>query len=218
MILDSHKIKEAVSAGQIVFTPNLDGFQLQPNSIDLRVGWSFYIPETWEYTDVGRTAIRADYLDLAANKQYFKLVKLKPGQYFEILSGEFVIISTLEKITLNAPNIAAMLSPRSSIIRRGLSIEGGVVDAYFEGHLTIPVMNNSNHIIRLYPGERFVQLVLHTLTTDLTKEEALKHGLSSAKYMKSTPYGLEARSDSESEINFIRSGAIDDIKSKFPIE
>ena len=173
MILNSHDIKDEISKGLIAFAPALDGFQVQPNSIDLRVGWSFYIPETWEYTDAGRVAIRADYLDIQKNKHYFKLIKLKPGQYFEILPNEFIIISTLEKLSLNAPDVAAMLAPRSSVIRRGLSIQGGVVDAYFEGHMTIPVMNNSNHSIILYPGERFVQLVLHKLTAGLTKEEAL---------------------------------------------
>lgn len=215
MILTSGKIKEAVQKGEISFSPNLDVFQIQPDSVDLRLGWSFYIPETWEYTDEGRVAVRADYLELQKNKQYFRLVKLKPGQYFEIMPNEFIIISTLEKINLGSGKYAALCLPRSSALRRGLSIDGGVVDAHFEGHLTIPVKNSTNHMIKLYPGERVVQLVIQALSDEMTREEAMKHGLQAAKYMNSTPYGLEARSDSEEEVSFIRKGAIEEMKSKF---
>lgn len=215
MVLNKNQIREVIQHGKLIFEPGLDGFQLQPNSIDLRVGWSFYIPQTWEMTEAGRVALCADYLNTDANKEYFKLIKLKPGQYFEALAHEFIIISTLEKITLNSGDLSGALHPRSSLLRRGLTIGGGIVDTFYTGHLTIPVVNNTDHHIRLYPGERIVQLVLHGSTHALEKAEAEKHGLTDAKYIRSTPYGMEARSDSADEITLIKNGKIDELKQKF---
>jgi hypothetical protein len=39
-----------------------------------------------------------------------------------------------------------------------------------------------------------------------------------AKYLSSTPYGLEARSDSEDEINLIKKGEIKKLKEQFKVE
>ena len=215
MVLNKNQIREAIAAGKLVFEPGLDGFQLQPNSIDLRVGWSFYVPQTWEMTQDGRVALRADYFDTEANKEYFKLVKLKPGQYFEVLSHEFILISTLEKITLVGGDLSCALHARSSLLRRGLTIGGVIVDTFYIGQLTIPIINNANHTVRLYPGERIIQLVVHQSPTALEKAEAEKHGLTDGKYVRSTPYGLEARSDSIDEIGLIKTGKIDELKQKF---
>lgn len=215
MILNKTHIREYITSKNIAFEPSLDGFQLQPNSVDLRVGWNFYIPETWQYTDEGRVAIQADYFHYEANKDYFRLIKLKPGQYFEILPREFIMISTLEKIILKATNIVALMYPRTSVIRRGLLIEGGLVDVRYEGHLIIPIYNSTDHYLKIYPGERVCQLVFHLLSSELSEKEALAHGLAKPKYHQSTPYNLEARSDSEEELRLIREGNIDELKKRF---
>jgi hypothetical protein len=102
-------------------------------------------------------------------------------------------------------------------LRRGLTIGGGVVDAFYTGHLTIPLVNNANHSVRLYPGERAVQLTLHQSSNALEKEEADKHGLADAKYASATPYGLEARSDSPDEIALIKEGKVDELKNNFSL-
>ena len=203
---------------KIEFEPGLDQFQIQPNSIDLRVGWNFYIPKTWEYNEKGRVAFTDDHLNHKTKKENYKIIRLTEGQYFEILPKEFVIISTLEKIKLNSGDIMATLFARSSSIRRGFIVESGTIDARYEGYLMLPVRNNTdNKIIRLYPGERVCHLVFQKLESDLTKEEADVHGVAKAKYLSSTPYGLEARSDSEEEIKFIKEGKLKDLKDKFKI-
>ncbi|MBI3334992.1 MAG: dCTP deaminase [Candidatus Portnoybacteria bacterium] len=217
-ILNKTQILDYIKRNDIQFTPPLDGFQLQPNSVDLRIGWSFYIPEHWHLTDEGRAAIRPDYLSSGFNKDYFKLLKLKPGQYFEILPGEFVFISTLEKVDLRSGNLMAILYPRSSMIRRGFVIQSGVVDVNYSGHLVISLLNNTTQYLKLYPGERVCQLIFHTLTSELSPGEARKHGLSAGKYVGSTPYNLEARTDSDQEIKFIREGNIEGLKKNFPLD
>ena len=216
-ILNKKQILERINNSNIEFDPVLDAFKIQPNSVDLRLGWSFYIPKIWKYEARGRVALVADYLNLQDVPENFQIIKLKPGQYFEILPNEFVIISTLERISLNADDLTAVLYGRSSALRRGLSIGSGTVAPHYKGCLTIPLTNNSGHIIRLYPGERLCQLEFNLLSLPLTGEEASKHGLQDAKYTDSTPYGLEARSDSQEEIEFIKAGQVDQLKDKFKI-
>lgn len=218
MVLTKKEMQNLISSGALVFTPELDEYQLQPNSIDLRVGWSFYIPDTWKYNDKGRLAVIADYLDYQNVEEYFKLIKLKPGQFFEILPKETIIISTLEKITLNTGRIAGNLFPRSSALRRGLQINTGVVDCRYSGQLTIPVVNNSNHIIKIYPGERICQLQLFELASELSEEEAKAHGRQTGKYIGSTPYGLEAKIDANEEVDLIKAGKIDELKTQFKLK
>lgn len=218
MILTKKELQNLIISGSLIFAPELDEYQLQPNSIDLRVGWSFYIPDTWKFDDRGRTAVIADYLNYQNVEEYFKLIKLKPGQVFEILPKETIIISTLEKITLNSGRIAGNLYPRSSALRRGLQINTGVVDCRYSGQLTIPVVNNSNHIIKIYPGERICQLQLFELTSELSIEEAKAHGKQSAKYEGSTPYGLEAKVDANEEVDLIKAGKIDELKNQFKLK
>lgn len=216
--LTKKEIINLIKEKKIEFDPELDQFQVQPNSVDIRVGWNFYIPKTWEYNEKGRVALNINYLDQGIKKDSYKIIRLAEGQYFEILPGEFVIISTLEKIKLNEGNLMAVLYARSSTIRRGLVVESGTIDARYDGYLMLPVMNNTkDQIIKIYPGERICQLVFHELSSELSKEEADIHGVAKAKYLSSTSYGLEARSDSEEEINFIKKGKIRDLKNQFKI-
>lgn len=214
MILDRQQVLAYFKDGRIKFSPDLDTFQLQPNSIDLRIGWNFYVPESWQFTEAGRVAVEPDYLDLTANRDHLKLLKLKPGQRFEVLPHELVLISSLEKIELNCGDLMAVLHPRSSMVRRGFIIQGGVVDVRYRGHLIIPALNGTNHKLSLVPGERAYQLLFYTTANEMSVEEASQHGAVTAKYVGATPYSLEARTDSEEELAFIRQGDLEGLKSK----
>lgn len=216
--LTKKEILQRIQEGKITFAPELDEFQISPNSIDLRVGWSFYIPHSWKINAKGRVAVIADYMDYQNLEEYFKLIKLSPGQCFEILPKEFILISTLEKITLNCGDIAGTLMPRSSALRRGLQIETGMIDCRYSGQLTIPVVNNSHHIIKLYPGERICQAQLYKLESDLTEEEAKKHGKQDAKYADSTPYSLESKADDTEEIEQIKQGKLIELKQNHQVK
>jgi len=217
-VLGKKEIEKAIHDGVIEFLPSLDGFQLQPNAVDLRLGWGFYIPKNWGMAPEGRIAIRPDHLQAGFTKENFTFIELSPGQYFEVLPSEHVLVSTLEKITLNAGDIIAILHPRSSMIRRGLVIESGVVDVFYAGTLIIPIFNGTNHVIRLYPGERCYQLVFERLERSISREEAGIHGIASAKYAGATANNSNARRDSDEEVVFLRSGDIDGLKKHFLIK
>jgi deoxycytidine triphosphate deaminase len=217
-MLGKNELLQYIKDGKLAFSPALDQFQIQPNSVDIRIGTSFYLPESWKLTEAGRVAVQPDYLTKEFNRDYLKLLKLNPGQYFEVLPQESVFISSFEKIELRANNLMAVLHPRSSLVRRGFVTQGGVVDVGYKGHLLIPVLNSTNHSLRLYPGERAYQLLFYCLDSELSPEEAAKHGVDSSKYDNSTAVNLEARTDNEEEIDFIKKGDMEGLKNKFSVK
>lgn len=217
MVFGKKKILEYIKDGKLAFFPAVDQFQIQPNSVDLRIGWTFYVPESTQIGDMGRVAIEPDYLTKGFNKDYMKMIKLRPGQHFELLPGELVIASSLEKIEFKSGDYMGILHPRSSFIRRGFVIQGGVVDVRYEGNLVIPIQNSTKHALKIFPGERAYQLVFHMMTEALNDDDALKHGVQSAKYHTSTAYNLEAKTDSEDEVDCIKKGDLDGLKKKFGV-
>jgi dCTP deaminase len=162
-ILTNKEIVARIKSGDISFSPNLDKFQLHAHSIDLRLGFTFLVPKSWHMTTRGREALQIDVFD-PDMPPYFDVLELEQGQYFDVLPGEYVSVSTLESIKV--PNdLMAVLYPRSSTNRRGLSVDlSGIVDAGYEGQLIIPLRNNTrNQTIRMYPGERVCQIVFEQL-------------------------------------------------------
>jgi deoxycytidine triphosphate deaminase len=101
------------------------------------------------------------------------------------------------------------------MVRRGFIIQGGVVDVRYHGHLIIPILNGTNHKLTLVPGERAYQLLFYTTANELSASEAAQHGAATAKYAGATPYSLEARTDSEEELAFIKRGDVDGLKQRY---
>ncbi len=218
-VLIKTDIVKAIKENRLSFEPMIDGFQLQPHAVDLRLGQSFYIPRPWQLTARGREAINVDPLEHLNDVDAFEIIEINPGQYFEILPQEFVICSTMESIAINDLSLMAVLYPRSSINRRGLSVNlSGIIDTGYSGKLMIPIQNNTtNQIIKMYPGERVCQIVFEELTSAVTKETAMQHGLSAAKYDKANDMSLKSKQDKQEETHLIHSGKLATLKSQFPI-
>lgn len=175
-ILTKKDILSRVGQGDIAFAPSLDSFQLQGHSVDLRLGYTFLIHKSWRVSKKGREAIAINPLENGGSgERHFEVVELEEGQYFELLPNEHVTVSSLE--TIKVPNdLMAVLYPRSSINRRGVSVDlTGIVDAGYEGQLVIPVKNHTAQVIRLYPGERFCQVVFESLTEPIVPRKSRHH-------------------------------------------
>ena len=180
-VLSRIDIIDHIRQGKLGFVPNLDGFQMQPHAVDLRLGMSFRLPKHWKMTAKGREAMIVDPFEM--NGEQHEILELKPGQVFELLPGEVVIAETLERVELNCDNLMAILFPRSSLNRRGLSVDlSGIVDVWYQGKLIIPVSNKTDQVIRLYPGERICQLIFETVSSPIDRDAASQHGLNKAKY------------------------------------
>jgi dCTP deaminase len=218
MVLTRNEIIKEIENKAVVFEPMIDGFQLQPHAVDLRLGSEFFIPKKWKLTEKGREAIIIDPFDYTDTENYENL-SLKFGQYFELLPGEFIIAKTLEKIELNSRKLMAVLFPRSSINRRGLAVDlSGIIDTGYKGKLMIPIMNNtSKQVIRIYPGERICQIVFQELSSTLSLEEINMHGLQRARYSGNEKGFAGGKPDKKLEINLIKAGKIKELKSKYEL-
>lgn len=174
-ILTKKQILERISNNNIKFDPSLDEFQIQAHAIDLRLGYTFLLPKRWHLTEKGREALNIDHLS-DNHPDYFDIIELEKSQTFELLPGEYVLASTLETIGI-PDDLMAILYPRSSTNRKGLSVDlTGIVDSGYEGQLAIPIRNNTeSQTIKLYPGERFCQLVFEKLDETAEVRESRYH-------------------------------------------
>ena len=208
-VLTKNEILARVKDKNIIFNPTLDEYQVQAHAIDMRLGFTFLIPKSWHLTKLGRVALNIDYFD-KGHPAYFDTVELEQGQYFELLPGEYVLVSTLESVSV-PDDLMAILYPRSSTNRKGLSVDlTGIVDSGYSGQLVVPIRNNTqSQIVKLYPGERFCQIVFEQLDTKVKAEKSRYHN-------KDIIEGFirdKTKKDS-TEINFISKGKIRELKSK----
>ncbi|KYK28970.1 MAG: deoxycytidine triphosphate deaminase [Candidatus Proteinoplasmatales archaeon SG8-5] len=97
-------------------------------------------------------------------------------------SGEVVIppktwfaVSTLEYVK-QGPGIASQLWIRTSWARKGIISSFGMVDAGFEGTLTLSAYNSSSGEVGVPIGDRFAQIVFQVLDTHSEKEYAERSG------------------------------------------
>ncbi len=208
-VLTRENIVRLVEKEDLGFEPALDVFQLQGHSVDLRLGWTFMVPRWWELKKEGRVVLNMD--RFGEIKNGFEKIVLEEGQYFEILPEEYVVVATMERIRMPY-YLMGVLYPRSSVNRRGLSLDlTGIVDAGYEGNLMIPVRNNTrSQVIRVYPGERFCQIVFYTLDRTTEMEKSRYHGRDVAEGV------LPERS--REEIEMIKTGKIKKLKVKYKIK
>lgn len=207
-ILTRGEILERVKAGNIQFKPSLDSFQLQAHAVDLRLGFTFLIPKSWRMTAKGREAMMIDPLR-DHGPEYFDVLELEQGQAFDLLPQEYVLVSTFE--TVKIPNdLMAILYPRSSVNRKGLSVDlTGIIDSGYEGPLTLPIRNNTrSQVIQLHPGERICQIVF----------EELKHPVEARKsrwHMKDVVD--KGKKEKSKEMKLVFNGDIKKLKSDYKI-
>lgn len=156
MILSDRDIREQISAGRITIDP-FDPTCVQPSSVDLHVDDQFrvFANSRYPYIDV-----REEMPDLT------ELVQVKPDEPFILHPGEFVLGSTLERVSI-PDDLVARLEGKSSLGRLGLLIHStaGYVDPGWDGYLTLELSNVANLPITLYPGMRIGQISFFQLTS-----------------------------------------------------
>ncbi len=208
-VLSQTQILERIDDGAILFEPHLDTFQLQAHAVDLRLGFTFIVAKQWRLTKNGREAVSVNPLKEGYHSDHFDVLELEEGQYFELLPNESVSVSSLESVR-TPDDLMAILYPRSSVNRRGLSVDlTGIIDSGYEGQLVIPVKNNTNsQVIRLYPGERFCQIVFESLSDPVDARKS--------RYHKKDVIEGTAKEDAQ-EVSLITSGKIGDLKEKHRI-
>lgn len=207
-ILTQRQILERIDSDGLSFQPPLDSFQIQAHSVDLRVGFTFLIPKMWKLTPHGREAFFNSPLEVQGS-DFFEVIELEQGQFFDLLPQEYILVSSLESLKM-PQDLMAILYPRSSTNRKGLSLDlTGIVDAGYEGQLVLPLRNNTRtQTIRLYPGERFCQLVFEELSEPVNARKSRHH-------QRDIIEGLAK--ENLSEVDLILKGDIKGLKAAHPV-
>jgi dCTP deaminase len=212
-VLTKNDILRYVKEDKITFKPSLDKFQLQAHSVDLRLGFTFLVPKSWHITSAGREQLHMDYF-APERPEYFDIVELEKGQFFDLLPGEHILVSSLESLKV-PDDLMAVMYPRSSTNRKGISVDQtGIVDSGYEGQLIIPIRNNTQHqTVRLYPGERFCQVVFERLSDTVVARKSRYH-------QRDIIEGVDVDSleaERSTEIEIIRSGDIKKLKNEHAV-
>jgi dCTP deaminase len=160
VIVSDASLRRLLARGEIVVEP-LEDYQIQPASIDLRLGDHFL--------KVDENSVESITLD-------------RPLSYVEIKREEivippqsFLLAVTREFIRLPA-DITAFVEGRSSIGRIGLFIQNaGWVDPGFAGTITLELFNANRLPIRLAAGRRICQIVFARMDCPASRPYAGKY-------------------------------------------
>jgi dCTP deaminase len=150
MVLSDRTIRRLLEEGRIGIEP-YDEELLQPSSVDVRVDRLFRVFRNSRYPYID---VKEPMEDLT------ELVEVSDeDQPFILHPGEFVLGSTLERISL-PDDLVARLEGKSSLGRLGLLIHStaGFIDPGWDGHVTLELSNVANLPITIYHGMKIGQL------------------------------------------------------------
>ena len=172
-ILSDKTIKEYLEEGKIVIDSLKDEQQIQPSSVDMRLGDEFKVFKV----------IRKPYIDPKDEEDIAESSTVPEGEAFIIHPNEFALATTQEYVKV-PDDLVARVEGRSSMGRLGVTmhVTAGYVDPGFEGRITLEISNIGAMPVALYPGQRVCQLVFETMTTPA--ELPYGHPKRNSKYMK----------------------------------
>lgn len=145
-----------IRLGNITIDPIPENIQIQPSSVDLRLGNTF---KTFKPTEEPIDPTK-DYIDLEE-----EMITIIQNPY-TIQPGEFILGHTLETITL-PDDITARIEGKSTLGRLGLTmhVTAGYIDPGFNGQITLEICNLGPRPVTLYTGMRVCQIVFEDMTT-----------------------------------------------------
>jgi dCTP deaminase len=149
VVLSDRTISRLVAEGRIGIDP-YDEALLQPSSVDVRVDRFFRVFRNSRYP----------FIDVKeAQEELTELVEIDAETPFILHPGEFVLGSTLERVTL-PDDLVARLEGKSSLGRLGLLIHStaGFIDPGWDGHVTLELSNVANLPITIYHRMKIGQL------------------------------------------------------------
>lgn len=164
-MLSDRDIRAHLESGEIVIESDsamdqrlpYDDSLIQPASVDVRLSNRFRTFANSRLAMIKATAPPEDLTDL---------IIIPEDEDFILHPGEFVLASTIERITL--PNhIASRLEGKSSMGRIGLMIHStaGYIDPGWTGDITLELSNVARIPIALTPGMKIGQLSFIPLTS-----------------------------------------------------
>lgn len=153
MILSTVDLRKALEQGSLVIDPLSDD-TIRENGVDLRFS-----------EEIVRLQSTDKVLDIRSPSNEGLYFKEKVTDYFVLDKYEKVLVATLERVKLGN-DLMAFCQLRSTFSRAGVSIPPTVVDAGFEGILTIQI-SGGPFPVKIPVKTRFLHLVFAELKTPL---------------------------------------------------
>ncbi len=159
MILSDRDIKKYLNEGKIKIIPYPDEIQIQPASVDLRLGNKFRI---FKHT---KKAFIDPLRDNASD--YSEIIEICENEAFILHPGEFALGITRERVEVPG-NIVARVDGRSSLGRLAILVHAtaGYVDPGFRGNITLELSNVGKMPVALYAGMRICQISFELLSSE----------------------------------------------------
>ena len=156
MILSDRSIREELAAGRVGIEP-FDERQIQPSSVDLRLGHRFrrFQRSNQPFIDVKRPV-----------HDLMEVLEIPEGDPVIVRPREFMLGTTIEAVTIPS-DLVGRLEGRSSLGRLGIIIHStaGYIDPGFRGQVTLEISNLLDEAVALYPGMRIAQISFSRMTT-----------------------------------------------------
>lgn len=115
---------------------------------DLRLGEVFEIEDKESFLGVNERS----------TPKVNSVAKIGENKDFILKPGKFVLVKTVEKVNL-PENVAAILSPRSTLYRSGIGLFAGNVNPGYKGELTFGMHNMGENEFKIEFGARFVHVL-----------------------------------------------------------
>jgi dCTP deaminase len=155
VVLSDRTIERFIAEGRIKIDP-FDAGLIQPSSVDVRVDRHFRVFRNSRYP----------YIDVKQPQEALtEALEIEGDEPFILHPGEFVLGSTLERVTL-PDDLVARLDGKSSLGRLGLLIHStaGFIDPGWDGHVTLELSNVANLPITIYHGMKIGQISFMQMT------------------------------------------------------
>ncbi len=153
-ILSDGEIAEELASKRLIVEPMPElTEQLQPASLDLRLGTKF----SWFPND---GPIRIDTKDGVPPGA----MKTTEAPYLDLWPSQFVLAHTVERVTI-PDDLVGVVDGRSSLGRLGVMVHitAGYIDPGFSGQITLEMHNVGTAGIRLHAGNRVCQIRFHRM-------------------------------------------------------
>lgn len=160
MILSDADIRSRLAEGDLEVTPIEDSdLQIQPASVDLRLGDSFL--------EFSRTNIPCIHPGSETEiEEYVSETVVDEGDDFVLHPGDFVLGTTVERVAI-PDDLVAHVEGRSSLGRLAVVVHAtaGLADPGYEGQITLELSNLGAAPVALTPGMRISQLTFTELSS-----------------------------------------------------
>ncbi len=156
MILSDRDIKKYIVEKKIIIEP-LDDEQIQPASVDLRLGNEFRV---FKRNNVA-------FIDIKKKQEdYTETVVIEDDKPFILHPGEFVLGTLKEYIKLPS-DLTAVVDGRSSIARLGITVHttSGFINPGWGGKFVLEIGNAGKMPVLLYPNTRICKMIFFRLSS-----------------------------------------------------